>query len=111
MYANTTTAQGGEMGYTPPRNVLRRLIPLTGVLIGSAAFAHAQFWPQWALTPQHSGQVPVAGQPLNQILANIVYDPLVPAEMADRRRVARALPGAAHRQRHESLHGVQIRYI
>ena len=40
----------------------------------------AQFWPQWALDAQHTGQVGVAGQPLNHILANIVYDPLVPAE-------------------------------
>src|SRR5262245_36678840 len=44
--------------------------------------ALAQFWPQWALDPQHTGQVGVAGQPLNRILASIVYDPLVPAEMA-----------------------------
>jgi outer membrane protein assembly factor BamB len=42
----------------------------------------AQFWPQWALNPQHTGQVNVAGQPLNRILASIVYDPLVPDEMA-----------------------------
>jgi outer membrane protein assembly factor BamB len=42
----------------------------------------AQFWPQWALDAQHTGQVGVAGQTMNRILANIVYDPLVPAEMA-----------------------------
>ena len=42
----------------------------------------AQFWPQWALVAQHTGQVGVAGQAMNRILANIVYDPLVPAEMA-----------------------------
>ena len=42
----------------------------------------AQFWPQWALDAQHTGQVGVAGQPMNRILANIVYDPLVPPEMA-----------------------------
>src|SRR5438132_1365416 len=44
--------------------------------------ASAQFWPQWALDAQHTGQVGVAGQAMNRILANIVYDPLVPAEMA-----------------------------
>jgi hypothetical protein len=44
--------------------------------------AHAQWWPQWALNPQHTGHVNVAGQALNRELANIVYDPLVPAEMA-----------------------------
>src|SRR5262245_20997147 len=42
----------------------------------------AQFWPQWALDAQHTGQVGVAGQAMTRILANIVYDPLVPAEMA-----------------------------
>jgi hypothetical protein len=42
----------------------------------------AQFWPQWALDAQHTGQVGVAAQTMNRILANIVYDPLVPAEMA-----------------------------
>src|SRR4029453_16461225 len=42
----------------------------------------AQFWPQWALDAQHTGQVNVAGQAINRILANVVYDPLMPAEMA-----------------------------
>jgi hypothetical protein len=44
--------------------------------------ACAQTWPQWALNPQHTGQVTVSGQSLNKILAFVVYDPLVPAEMA-----------------------------
>jgi hypothetical protein len=39
-------------------------------------------WPQWAQNPQHTGFLNVAGQNLNQILANIVYDPLVPDEQA-----------------------------
>jgi hypothetical protein len=39
-------------------------------------------WPQWAQNPQHTGFLNVAGQPLNFNLANIVYDPLVPQEMA-----------------------------
>lgn len=48
-----------------------------------ACAAHAQvWWPQWALNPQHTGQVSVAGQALNNQLASIVYDPLVPAEMS-----------------------------
>lgn len=42
----------------------------------------AQFWPQWALDAQHTGQVSVAGQPIQRILARITYDPLVPDEMA-----------------------------
>jgi len=48
----------------------------------SLTVAQAQFWPQWALNPQHTGQVVVSGQPLNNILTSVVYDPLVPAEMA-----------------------------
>jgi hypothetical protein len=47
-----------------------------------AAAALAQFWPQWALNPQHTGQVAVAGQLTNTILASVVYDPLTPSEMA-----------------------------
>src|SRR5262245_7583955 len=42
----------------------------------------AQFWPQWALDAQHTGQVAVAGQLLNRILASVTFDPLVPDEMA-----------------------------
>src|SRR5262249_38201051 len=42
----------------------------------------AQFWPQWALNPQHTGEAAVAGQTPNRILASVVYDPLVPDEMS-----------------------------
>jgi len=55
----------------------------------------AQFWPQWALDAQHTGQVGVAGQTMNRILANIVYDPLVPAEMAANDGDLRPLSSAA----------------
>ena len=54
---------------------------VTAVLLASAAYAQV-WWPQWALNPQHTGQVSVAGQPMNNILASLVYDPLVPAELA-----------------------------
>ncbi|MFN2624097.1 MAG: hypothetical protein ABR611_14770, partial [Chthoniobacterales bacterium] len=46
----------------------------------SAAFADG--WPQWMQNPQHTGFLNVVGQSLNKILANIVYDPLVPDEQA-----------------------------
>ncbi len=42
----------------------------------------AQEWPQWGLNSQHTGQTSIVGQNLNQNLVNIVYDPLVPDEMA-----------------------------
>ena len=47
-----------------------------------AGFCGAQFWPQWALDPQHTSSVSVAGQPLQHILAAIVYDPSVSQELA-----------------------------
>jgi hypothetical protein len=53
----------------------------TGIAL-TAGLLGAEFWPQWALNPQHTGQVNVIGQLLNNELANIVYDPLVPAEQA-----------------------------
>jgi len=57
------------------------VVGLTSVILSPVAVL-AQFWPQWALNARHTGQVAVAGQPLNRILDSLVYDPLVPAEMA-----------------------------
>lgn len=51
-------------------------------ILAAPAIVFAQFWPQWAHDAQHTGQVSVAGQPLNRILASVVFDPLVPDEMA-----------------------------
>ncbi len=39
-------------------------------------------WPQWAQNPQHQGFVDVPGQSLDRILADVLYDPNVPAEQA-----------------------------
>src|SRR4029079_349518 len=50
------------------------------LLVAGAAFA--QEWPQWALNAQHTGQSPGVGQNLTRNIVNIVYDPLVPQEMA-----------------------------
>lgn len=44
----------------------------------------AQNWPQWGQNPQHSGAVPLSAQSPNNIIADIVYDPFVPAEQAER---------------------------
>lgn len=51
-------------------------------ILAAPAIVFAQFWPQWARDAQHTGQVSVAGQPLNRILASVVFDPLVADEMA-----------------------------
>ena len=48
----------------------------------SVTLALAADWPQWGHDPQHTGTVNVAGQNLNTILANIVYDPFVDQEKA-----------------------------
>jgi hypothetical protein len=40
-------------------------------------------WPQWGLNSQHTLFDPIAGQPLNQNLVNIIYDFNIDAEKAD----------------------------
>src|ERR1044071_4601964 len=44
--------------------------------------AFAQDWPQWGRNPQHTGQINVAGQNLNNNIANIIYDSTVPGEIS-----------------------------
>jgi outer membrane protein assembly factor BamB len=60
---------------------LTSAMTVIGVLVFSITVG-AQFWPQWALNPQHTGAVAVVGQTPNQILDSVVYDPLTPSEMA-----------------------------
>jgi hypothetical protein len=45
--------------------------------VGSQNASNAPFWPQWGSNPQHTGMVAVTGQSLDNILANIIYDPFV----------------------------------
>jgi len=59
------------------------------VALGSMSFVfttvlsqQSPSWPQWGHDQQHTGAVSVAGQNLNRILANIVYDPFVDQEKA-----------------------------
>src|SRR5262245_43646866 len=66
---------------TVPRRRLTLALTIT-TIFASAEIGIAQFWPQWALSPQHTGAVSVAGQALNRILTSVTYDPLVPEEMA-----------------------------
>src|SRR6266849_9986375 len=53
-----------------------------GLVLITASAQQGPSWPQWAQNPQHTGFLNVVGQNLNQNLANIVYDPLVPDEQA-----------------------------
>lgn len=59
---------------------MKRWFPL--VLLVCCLPLAAQEWPQWALDARHTQQVFFPAQNLNQNLVNIVYDPLVPDEMA-----------------------------
>jgi hypothetical protein len=43
------------------------------------------FWAQWGASPQHGGNVVVAGQSFTRQLADIVYDPFVAQEQAEQR--------------------------
>ncbi len=49
-------------------------------LLLTATAAGADDWPQWGRSPQHDGSADVVAQPLDAILASVVYDPFVPAE-------------------------------
>src|SRR5262245_38960307 len=50
--------------------------------LGIITAAAGQSWPQWAQNPQHTGFLNVTGQRLDSIVADVVYDPLVPDEQA-----------------------------
>ena len=56
----------------------------TGGVAGTVQTATAigAGWPQWAQNPQHTSSPGVTGQSLNEILADIVYDPLVQQEQS-----------------------------
>ncbi len=56
---------------------------LTGCGSSSHRASNTPFWAQWASTPQHTGQVTVAAQALNNKLTDIVYDPFVPQEQTE----------------------------
>lgn len=60
----------------------RRVIASFATLLALGLAAAAQEWPQWGKDPQHTGITAAAGQPARNIIADIVYDPFVPAEQA-----------------------------
>jgi hypothetical protein len=43
----------------------------------------AQDWPQWGGGPSHAGSTAAVAQPIQTILADVVYDPFVEAEKAE----------------------------
>jgi hypothetical protein len=61
----------------------KRVSLVMSLLFLAAPLAMAQEWPQWALNAQHTSKVSTVGQNLNQNIVNLIYDPLVPQEMAE----------------------------
>jgi hypothetical protein len=53
------------------------------VLLLTGSSHDVPFWSQWGRNPRHTGRVYIDGQPLNQKLADIVYDPFVTQEKAE----------------------------
>jgi len=56
--------------------------PAEGTFVQIQAAPSGASWPQWGQNPEHTGFLNIAGQNLNRILANIVYDTNVPDETA-----------------------------
>jgi hypothetical protein len=65
-------------------HIVSIVVPLSLAVVLLAGFDHeGAFWSQWGRNPQHTGMVNVHGQPLNEKLADIVYDPFVKQEVAE----------------------------
>ena len=59
------------------------LLVALGVLLLTGFGTEQAFWSQWGQDAQHQGLVSIAGQQINNILADIIYDPFVPQEQAE----------------------------
>lgn len=56
---------------------------ILGVVLLTGFNQGQPFWAQWGRDAQHSGNVDIEGQPLNQKLTDIVYDPFTTQEKAE----------------------------
>ena len=76
-----------DTGMRPRRPLGRaaavRLAAVALLLSPAASPLAAADWPQWGRTPQHGGSAPAVGHPLQQILAEVVYDPFVDLKKAE----------------------------
>ncbi|MGA8763440.1 MAG: Ig-like domain-containing protein [Candidatus Sulfotelmatobacter sp.] len=63
---------------------IRKILAIA-FLFGAIAAASAQTpaWSQWGQNPQHTGNMPVAGQAPQAKLSDLVFDPFVSAEVAE----------------------------
>jgi hypothetical protein len=65
---------------------MKRVRLMLLVVVGSVAVAIAQngpAWPQWGQNPQHTGNLPVTGQPPQAKLTDQTFDPFVRQEIAE----------------------------
>jgi hypothetical protein len=62
---------------------LRTWFLVAAAVTSISALIHAQGWPQWGQSPEHSGSVATVGQSPNEALARAVYDPFVAREQAE----------------------------
>jgi len=61
---------------------IARIISVLMLTFAVLTTAFAQDWPQWGRDPQHSSQINTVGQNPNRNLADVIYDPTVPDELA-----------------------------
>src|SRR6266446_10540962 len=71
-------------GRYPRIQIVALLVALGGMtfVLTTALSQQNSGWPEWGQDQTHIGTVNVAGQNLNRILANIVYDPFIDQEKA-----------------------------
>lgn len=62
---------------------LRLLCTLVCSLASLLASAQSPSWTQWGQNPQHTGNMPIAGQPPQGKLSDLVFDPFVAQEVAE----------------------------
>ncbi len=60
-----------------------RITVLAGILSAAVADAQTPVWSQWGQNPQHTGNIPVAGQSPQSKLSDSVFDPFVAQEVAE----------------------------
>lgn len=65
-----------------PRSAFVALFVLIGLatLLLTGFTNDSAFWSEWGRNPQHTGMVSLTGQPINNKLADIVYDPFTQQE-------------------------------
>ncbi len=54
-----------------------------GTLLLTGFSNDSAFWPQWGRNAQHTGMVSLLAQPLNNKLADVIYDPFTQQEQAE----------------------------